>query len=307
MKRKISLNELRTAVDEAFEMASVITGGNVDNRNVDADADAFGLSVVLTDGTLMCRGDVGVRAPIGSIAKIVLSSLLLENMPLSFEHGGSCCCSGKAHHLPGLTVSAQGVKNFAALEPKGDADSKWRFFEQRLVDLSGGAPVLNRDVYRYLCNDAADNRAVELLKTSDLSFADDIATSVDLYLRACAMSATVPELAMLGATIAADGVQPLSGNIVYDGTLSQHLVGLIAAKGVHKMNVPWLTAVGLPAKSSFGGAIVGIYPGVMAVAAISARLNKVGVSERGHRAIAALMQRLDINLFSSLHTEIIRG
>jgi glutaminase len=112
---------------------------------------------------------------------------------------------------------------------------------------------------------------------------------------------------MLGATIAADGVQPLSGNIVYNGTLSQHLVGLIAAKGVHKMNVPWLTAVGLPAKSSFGGAIVGIYPGVMAVAAISARLNKVGVSERGHRAIAALMQRLDINLFSSLHTEIIRG
>ena len=58
-------------------------------------------------------------------------------------------------------------------------------------------------------------------------------------------------------------------------------------------------AAGIPAKSSFGGAILGILPGTMAIAAYGAELNPAGVSIKAARAIISVMQKLDISIFSS--------
>ena len=65
------------------------------------------------------------------------------------------------------------------------------------------------------------------------------------------------------------------------------------------MNGPWLVSTGLPAKSSFGGAVMGVYPGVMAIAAYSPALNAGGVSVKAARAIRYIMQKLDLSVFSS--------
>ena len=79
----------------------------------------------------------------------------------------------------------------------------------------------------------------------------------------------------------------------------------MAAKGPHKMRAPWLVATGLPAKSSFGGTILGIIPGTMAVAAYGAELNPVGVSVKAARAIVELMQRLDVSIFASANVKFV--
>lgn len=79
----------------------------------------------------------------------------------------------------------------------------------------------------------------------------------------------------------------------------------MAAKGPHKMRAPWLVAAGIPAKSSYGGAILGIIPGVMAIAAYAPELNPAGVSVKAAKAIIDVMQKLDISIFASAQVKFV--
>lgn len=144
MERKISLSDLRKAVDEAYEANKSTNEGEIDPRNACADPKAFGISVMLPDGTLINKGDTDVKSPLGSISKVALSTVLFsQNSPMELiKKSGQCACH-KVHCKPkGLSFSAHGIRAFSALEPVGDPESKWNIYENRMIDLMGSSPAL---------------------------------------------------------------------------------------------------------------------------------------------------------------------
>lgn len=307
MERKISVADLRKAVDEAYEAVKSAKEGVVDPRNAGADDKMFAISVALPDGTLVNKGDTQVKSPLGSIVKVPVSTILFtQNTPMDLiKKSGECPCC-KLPKKPGNVVfSAHGVRAFSAIEPVGDPDSKWNFIEDRMTSMMGSAPQLDDRLYELLKKEAADTKLVDTLAADGYYLYDDAAQAVDLYLRGLAMTATTEQLAMMGATVAADGVNPVSKHIVFDGAITQNVVALMAAKGPHRMNAPWLVAAGLPAKSSFGGAIMGVIPGSIAVAAYAPALNPAGVSFKASRAIIDIMQRLNLSVFSSARVRFV--
>ena len=308
MERKISLSDVQKVVDEVFESLKSERNDNVDPRNIGADAKGFGITVALPDGTLVSKGDTTVQVPMGSISKVPLSSVLFaQNTPCEVvKKSGQCPCHKVEKKPHGLAFSAHGIRAFSAVEPTGDPESKWRIYEDRMIDLMGSSPVLNDKVYQALRKEALENKVVDTLAADGYYLYDDASLSVDLYLKALSMSASTDQLALMGATIAADGVNPVTGKVVYDGARTQNIVGLMAAKGPHHMNGPWLVRAGIPAKTSFGGTILGIYPGVMAIAAYAPGLNAGGVSEKAAKAIIEIMNRLDISIFGSAHVRIVK-
>lgn len=308
MERKISLNDVRKAVVEVYESLKSVKEGEIDPRNCCADEKSFGISVALPDGTLVSKGDTQVKAPMGSIAKIPLSSVLFtQNTPMELiKKSGQCPCHKVEKRPEGLAFSAHGIRAFSALEPTGDPESKWNLFEGRVIDLMGSPTELCDKGYEILRKEAVENDVAGRLAQSGYYLYDDAPLALDLYLKAMAMTASTDQLAMMGATIAADGVNPLTGKIVYDGAITQNIVGLMAAKGPHKMNAPWLVAAGIPAKTSYSGSILGIYPGVMAIAAYAPGLNAGGVSVKASRAIIEVMRRLDISIFASARVRIVK-
>lgn len=308
MERKISYNDVKKALDDAYESVKSLKEGIVDPRNIGADAKDFAITVALADGTVISKGDSQVKAPMGSIAKVGLSSLLFSQNKVEevIKKSGQCPCHKVEKKPKHLGFSAHGIRAFSALEPVGDPESKWNLFEGRMIDLMGSAPELDIPVYQNLRKEAEENNVVNELAEAGYYLYDDAALALDLYLKALSMKASTEQLAMMGATIAADGVNPATGKVVYDGAISQNIVGLMAAKGPHKMNGPWLVAAGLPAKSSFGGTIVGVYPGVMAVAAYSPELNAGGVSVKAARVITEFMRRLDLSVFGSARVQIVK-
>lgn len=307
MERKISVSELRKAVDEAYEAVKSLKEGEVDPRNAGADSRQFGISVALPDGTVINKGDTTVKVPMGSIAKVPLSTILFtQNNPMELiKKSGQCPCHKAVKKPCGLSFSAHGVRAFSAVEPVGDPESKWNLYENRMIDLMGSAPELNDTVLETLRKEAADTRLADTLADDGYYLYDDASLAIDLYLKALSMTASTEQLAAMGATVAADGVNPATGKQVFDGAITQNVVALMAAKGPHKMRAPWLVATGLPAKSSFGGTILGIIPGTMAVAAYGADLNPVGVSVKAARAIVELMQRLDVSIFASANVKFV--
>ncbi len=56
---------------------------------------------------------------------------------------------------------------------------------------------------------------------------------------------------------------------------------------------------GLPALTSFGGAIVGVLPGVLSIAAYSPKVNDRRISVKGAKALVEIMNTLGLNAFSN--------
>ena len=99
MERKISVSELRKAVEEAYAAVEPISEGAIDPRNLNAAAGQFGISVALTDGTVINKGDTDVKAPMGSIMHLPLHSVLFSQAGVDaiVKKSGKCpaCALGK--------------------------------------------------------------------------------------------------------------------------------------------------------------------------------------------------------------------
>lgn len=306
MDRTIALSEIKKAVEEAYENFKSSKEGAVDEMLDGVDDKSFGISVVLTDGTVINKGDVDVASPMGSIIKVPLSTILLsQNKPDEVvKKSGKCTCEMNEKSEKAHVHGAHAIRAISAIEPTGDAVSKWNFIENRMIDLMGSAPELDVKLYEKLKQKAADDKLVDTLAQEGYYLYDDAESSVDISVKGRSMKASAQQLATMGATIAADGVNPVTKKIVFDGEIAKNVVGMIAAKGPRKMTMPWNMAVGLPAKSSFGGAIVGVYPGVMGVAAYSPLLMANRVSEKAAKAIKYIMNKLDISVYQSAALKI---
>ena len=122
--------------------------------------------------------------------------------------------------------------------------------------------------------------------------------SLDLYTRQCSLGITASQLAVMAGTIAFQGKNPVTKTQVYDPELSAKITAMIAAVGFYQKTGDWMYTSGIPAKSGVGGGILGVYPGVMGIAAFAPPLDEAGNSVKGQAAVKAVMNKLGIGIFS---------
>lgn len=306
MDRIIKTSELRDAVYEAYEEFKNLKEGNVDARLGDVDEDRFGISIALADGTVINKGDCDVAFPLGQLSRVPVTTLRVEQKAKQEAikeakdgNAEECHCMAKknAQERPDIPFSPRGIKAISKLQPVGDFDSKWNFIENRMISLAGSAPQLDIKLYETLKSQAAQAKVVDTINTDGFKLADDAAQSVDLYLRANAMTVNAQQLAEMGATILADGVNPFTRQIVYDGELSQRIIARMTMKN-HKLH-RFIMKTGIATASGFGGGVLAILPGVFSIAAYSPRLCERGNSIKSMRAIAYIMNKLNLSMFGS--------
>ncbi len=309
MDRTIKFSDLQNAVNEAYEKFKDLDKGEVDSRVKDADASKFGISVTLTDGRTIKVGDTDTQAALGGIAKVPTAELLLSQLKDPDEivekaRGGQCCCAGKKPEKPHIPVSPRGVRAMSAIEPTGDADGKWDMVINNLINLSDSEPTLDEALYKELTAQNEQANAVNALADAEFFLYDDATIAIDLYTRLKSMKMSASQLSALTATIAADGFNPTTKQTVFDGTISQRVVAMMAVKGPHHMSLPWLIKSGLPAQTSFAGTIMGVLPGVMGIAAYSPKVNGAGIPVKGAHALAYIMNKLGLSALSSARVTI---
>ena len=92
MTRKITYADVQKAVDEAYELYKSDNNGSVDPRvAADSKPGIFGISLVLTDGRFVDKGDADVLFDLGPIVKIPLSAVLLsQNSPEGLTEESRC-------------------------------------------------------------------------------------------------------------------------------------------------------------------------------------------------------------------------
>lgn len=305
MERKISFEDVQKAVHEAFEQYKSLTDGTVDARTAEgADEKAFGISLMLTDGRTVNAGDTQTQVALGPVAKIPLSLVLLsQNTPQELAKKSCCCgCQAKKADLD-LPFGKHGLRAVSAVVPQGDADGKFAVISDMVYALSNANQGFDDKLYKYYADQAKENDVVDKLDKSGYKLYDDAAQSVDVYSRLLSLKLSTRELAVMGATLAADGRNPITGQYAFDGKNAAAAVALMATRGKHFIK-RWMVATGLPAKKSASGLIVSVLPGFGAIVAYAPKIDERGVSVKAAKAIAYIAEKLGLNVFASARVSV---
>jgi glutaminase len=143
------------------------------------------------------------------------------------------------------------------------------------------------------------NRAIGQLLHNYGRIALEPAEAIELYTRQCSLSVTARDLAVMGATLADGGVNPLTKMRVIDAESCKYTLAVMATAGLYEASGDWLYQVGLPGKSGIGGGIVTVSPGKGGLGSFAPRLDDAGNSVKGRLAARYLSERLGLSLFAS--------
>ena len=158
-----------------------------------------------------------------------------------------------------------------SLVPGDTADEKWERDPRRAVALRRPDAELDDDVYASESATNLRNHGIAHLLESygRLYFDPDEAT--DVYTRQCSLRVTAHDLAVMGATLADGGVNPLTGQRVIDARHCKRVLAVMATAGLYERSGDWLYEIGLPGKSGVSGGIVTVVARARAASARSRR------------------------------------
>ena len=310
MTRKISLGDVQKAVDNAYENFKSVKEGEIDSRIEVKNEKLFGISVVLTDGTVINKGDTQELAVLGDVAQVSSAVELLSQYKADdlMKKVGMCKCAcaskGEKPAKQHIGISRHGVRAVSLIQPQNDPEGKWNVMINNFINLTGSAPVLNDKYYKSLKDMLAAEGAIDKLAQAEFSLYDQADIAVDLYAKLSSLQLNTQQLATLGATIAADGRNAANGQIAFDGAIAAKVVGVMATRGIHKERKCWNSIVGLPARSGKGGMILAVMPGFGAIAAYSPALDQFGVSVKAKSAVKYIADTLGLNVYASARVEV---
>lgn len=175
--------------------------------------------------------------------------------------------------------------------------SSTKAITNNIADLCGSAPVLLDDLYESETATNFNNRAISWLLKNYGRIYDEVDMSLDLYTRQCSLGITSSQLAIMGATIANNGLNPVTGKQVFDPEISPKITTMIASVGFYQNTGDWLYTSGIPAKTGVGGGVMGVMPGLFGIAAFAPPLDEAGNSVRAQAAIKLFMGKLGLGVF----------
>jgi len=140
------------------------------------------------------------------------------------------------------------------------------------------------------------NRAIAYLMRSAGHLGDDVDAAVELYFQQCSVLVTARDLAVMSATLAHGGTNPVTGEQVVPAEVVGSVLTVMTTCGMYDYAGEWLFRVGLPAKSGVSGGIAAALPGQFGLGVHSPPLDSRGNSVRGVAACEWLSRTLGLHL-----------
>lgn len=276
----------------------------------EADPGRFGIAVSETGGSVHATGDSELEFSLQSISKAFVYALVCDALGhqvvkdrIGVNNTGLAFNSVMAIELnqghPMNPMVNAGALATTALVPGATAAEQWEGIRTGLSRFAGHQLELDGAVYHSEMLTNQRNQAIARLLQSYGQIDLDPLDVVDVYTRQCSLRVSARDLAIMGATLADGGVNPVSGERVISADVCRDTLAVLAATGLYETSGEWLFEIGLPAKSGVAGGIVAIAPGKGGIGTFSPRLDSAGNSVRGQRATAYLSRTLGLNLFAS--------
>jgi glutaminase len=306
-------DRVETLVEEAYEQFKSNREGRTSSvypSLADAPEDLFGMCVVGTDGRLYATGDADHEFPIMSVSKPFVFALVCEAMgaEAARDQIGVNATGLPFNSLEALERSVDGRTNpmvnpgaiaATCLIPGATHHEKWQIIQDGLSRFAGRALVLNEPIFACASESNFRNRELAGRLKAFRQLSLDPAEAVDLYTRQCSLDVSARDLAVMGATLADGGVNPVTRQRVIEAESCKFALAVMATAGLYEKSGDWLYDAGLPGKSGISGGIVTVSPGKGALGTYAPPLDEAGNSVKGQLVARFLSERLGLNLFAS--------
>ena len=273
-----------------------------------ANPESFGICVATADGFVYEVGDSRQEFTIQSISKPFVYGLALDERgpehmftKVGVEPSGDAFNAISLHKTSGCPLNP--MINAGAIATTGQigASPPEPCFERILEMFSrytGHAMHVDEAVYESESLTGHRNRAIgHLLRNFDVLEGDPTA-AVDTYFRQCAISVNCVDLALMGATLANQGINPLTGTRAIKDTHVRSVLSVMASCGMYDFSGGWIYNVGMPAKSGVAGGVVAVLAGQLGIGVYSPRLDAQGNSARALQVCRELSQAWQLHQFN---------
>src|SRR5262245_2776911 len=186
-----------------------------------------------------------------------------------------------------------------SLAPGATTDARWSFIHEGLSRFAGRTLPINAEVYASATKTNSRNQAIACMLQSVGRLYMDPSEATDLYTRQCSLNVSARDLAVMGATLADAGVNPITRERVVEPDICHYALVVMTTAGLYETSGDWLSDIGLPGKSGIGGGIVTVSPGKGGLGTFAPPLDKAGNSVKGQLVARFLSQRLGMDLFVS--------
>ena len=202
-----------------------------------------------------------------------------ENHPFNpMVNAGAIACSGLIH------------------EAKGDA--AFEYIRQALGRFAGRDLDVDDAVYASESTTGDRNRAIGYLLRTNAVIRDNVAAVLEVYFRQCAILVTARDIAVMAATLANRGINPVTGEQVLSAYAISRTLSVMTSSGMYDYAGEWIYRIGIPAKSGVGGGILAALPARLGLGSYSPKLDKHGNSVRGIKVCEALSSHYDLHMLN---------
>ncbi|WP_407565420.1 glutaminase [Streptomyces sp. 184] len=258
-----------------------------------ADPERLGAVFATVDGEVYGAGDIDTEFTIQSISKpftyalaladrgfdAVLAKVGVEPSGEAFNQISLESDTGRPLN-PMINAGAITAHSLAG-SPDMDPAQRVERVVHGLSAFAGRRLTTDEAVCASEMEHAHRNLAIAHMLRSHGILTEDPRAVVDGYVRQCSVLVTARDLAMMAATLANRGVNPLSGERVIRERVVRQVLSVMFTCGMYDAAGDWATQVGIPAKSGVAGGLIGALPGQIGIATFSPRLDPHGNSVRG--------------------------
>ena len=267
------------------------------------DPNLFGIVLVTVDGKVYSVGDITTEVSIQSISKVfTMARVMEESGPDAILNNMGVDATGQVFNSIVAIEQYQGQQMNAMVNPgaitatsmiKGKTgEDIWKTIIGTYNDFAGRKLSVLEDVYKSEAETNQRNQALAMLMHAYERIETDPLVATDVYTRQCSVGVNTKDLAMMAATLANGGRNPVTGKQVISSDVVPEVLAVMATAGLYDDSGQWLFRTGLPAKSGVGGGILAVSPGKFGVAAISPPLDPAGNSVRAQKAITDISNAL---------------
>jgi glutaminase len=272
-----------------------------------ADPDHLAIVIATLDGEVYAVGDADVEFTIQSISKPFAYAAALDRFGreetltrVGVEPTGdafNAIVLDEENRRPFNPMVNAGAIAVSALYAGDTQEARNEAMVATLSGFAGRRLAMDESVFRSEDETGHRNRAIAYLLLNSGMLVGEPAAALDTYFRQCSMLVNTRDLAMMAATLANGGINPLTRRRAVKVESVPDVLTVMLTCGMYDYAGQWAFEAGLPAKSGVAGGVLAVVPGQFGIAAYSPRLDRFGNSVRAVAACRELSAMFSFHSF----------
>ena len=309
---RAALAPVEDYLTELHDRVSALTGGKPADYIPElgkVDPSLFGIAIATTDGEVYGVGDTQHPFTIQSVSKPFMYGYALNRYGreavlkhVGVEPTGEAFNSivlDEVANRPFNPMVNAGAIAVAELMDGASQEQRTANMLALFGDLAGRPLGIDEVVFRSEEATGHRNRAIAYMMLNTGMIKGDPNDVLDLYFRQCSVNVTTRDLAIMAATLANDGTNPITGKKVFQAEYVRDVLSVMNSCGMYDYAGEWAYEVGMPAKSGVSGCIIAVIPGQIGIGVFAPPIDSHGNSLRGIRVCQEISKEFELHAFNN--------